>query len=328
MMKNYFLYLLKSSKWMITILTIVGIILYIPSLVSSGINPNTNMLYDTQLGVIAFYLAAACTLVPIYEFTYMKRKRNLDSMYSFPIRRHHIAILKYIIGFIEIVIPYTICYFLGFLVVASRSLDYQLIYYLSFYGVSLIIGLILYSYYTFVYTRANTIIDGIVLMVLYSFVFTVIFSVIWTVFDKNITILENGITYVILVEMTAMHNSLLMGYAVDSLKIGPYIFWLVIGIASVFGLIFTTFTDKAERAEQISESWFAYKVLIPLFIICLMITTVDTWSDASNLALIGSYGAAGLVGYVIYQRKFKMEGKYWLFLAGSILIGIILGTII
>ena len=80
--------------------------------------------------------------------------------------------------------------------------------------------------------------------------------------------------------------------------------------------------EKAENAEQVSDSWFGYKVLIPLI-------------TALGLGIIGELHilvlaiivVSNVIATVMHKRTFKLELWDWIRIGIGLLAGIILSLI-
>ncbi|MBE7066748.1 MAG: hypothetical protein E7385_04250 [Ruminococcaceae bacterium] len=96
-----------------------------------------------------------------------------------------------------------------------------------------------------------------------------------------------------------------------------YFFWIILGVTAFIGMFLSFNRKKAENIGGISNSWFGYKVAIPVGIfmwIDLTFTTVGfAWS-----VILGSIIATS--AYFVYRRSFKLPIYDWLILAGSFVI--------
>ena len=78
-----------------------------------------------------------------------------------------------------------------------------------------------------------------------------------------------------------------------------FIFWVVAGIASTVGFLTTFGKRRMERTEEISDSYFGYRVLIPTYAVSGMI--VFAVLDALSWIIIE---ILAFLGYTIYRRGF------------------------
>ena len=80
--------------------------------------------------------------------------------------------------------------------------------------------------------------------------------------------------------------------------------------------------EKAEDAEQVSESRFGYKFLIPVYAAFLMGSSYGFSIQTLAMILI-----AEIIATIVYKRKFRFEKKEWLRIGLGLLVGIVLGLI-
>ena len=80
-----------------------------------------------MFSIIAGFLA---TIIPIYEFGFKMNKISIDQMYSLPIKREKLYLSRFIIGFLEIIIPLAVSFIYCILVVISSEHMYTLIWFL------------------------------------------------------------------------------------------------------------------------------------------------------------------------------------------------------
>ena len=77
--------------------------------------------------------------------------------------------------------------------------------------------------------------------------------------------------------------------------------WGALGIAATAGYFLTFIKKGAEKAGEVSSSWFGYRILIPVYgYSCLM--SFDT-----DIILLVLVFAMMVIGYTIYRRRFKLK---------------------
>lgn len=107
--------------------------------------------------------------VPVWVFAFLKKKRNLDCAYSLPITKRGIGMVQYAVGAITVFIPFVCAYVATLICYASfgsfAALGHG--YLISHFAISLLMGFVLYSISVFVFERANSVVDGIVLICAY-----------------------------------------------------------------------------------------------------------------------------------------------------------------
>ncbi len=367
--KAYFRYHFRS-KWKL-LLCIVAITLVLTVIASSGQRREWSSIdFDTHIavnhvdysytsGVFNSVILICGCMLPITEFSFFKKRRNLDCVYGLPITRREMGIIHYITGLLCMIIPFTCSYLVNFLFMLRYPEDFYYPPVLGYYFLSLLIGICAYSVNVFVFNQANSVGDGMVFMLAWTLCFSSIAGT-WNSVLHNIAV-KRGVfnlasysgTYVInsnnffdimLYETRLMYtdmgipwgalSEIEMAYS-DVIEKGDnaslswlwkepecvvwIVLWGVLGVASVFGFIFSFGKRRAEKTEEVSDSWFGYRLMIPLYALMGIISS-------------GSYGMLMYVilafaGYVIYRRGLRLKKCDWISLSFILLFGIIISLI-
>ena len=81
--------------------------------------------------------------------------------------------------------------------------------------------------------------------------------------------------------------------------------------------------DQAEDAEQISSSWWGYRILIPVYVVCLMcfIPPDFRWDNIFLMAivLVGAF-----IGFFAYRRSFRLQRSDFISIGVTYAVGIFL----
>ena len=83
-------------------------------------------------------------------------------------------------------------------------------------------------------------------------------------------------------------------------------FWIIAGIASVIGLFFTFGKKRTEKTEEISDSFFGFRTLIPVYAICAIIS-VNPSNNTAGLASFVIIEVLAFIAYTIYRRGFHYK---------------------
>ncbi len=274
---------------------------------------------ESGLYILAVILGIFCTVIPMLELGEYKNRRNLDALYSFAISRKQLALLHYLSGWIQVIVIYTVTYLGACLTLVTHKPPFQLIYLLPYYFLSLCIGLIMYSFFLFFFGEANSEADGVLFCVLGIFLVTMIWSLeeefLIGVFESSW-----GCAYAPIDALTTIFQ-----YWIHSPEEGSwlariylsewYMFipWSVIGIACAFGYFFTFSRKPAEKNGDISNSWFGYRTMIPIYGFFLAVNPFG-WILVTILML---------AGYCIYRRSFKLKKSDLIVLGVAILVAFI-----
>lgn len=311
-------------------LTIIGILVYVLPIMFARV-PNSYSSYQTSnLIQFAIFLVAAAIFIPIYEFSSLKTTKGADLYYSLPLTKRKLHLTIYIKGLIELLVSYTIVFILGFIIVNLKDFNFQHRPYFPLFFIGLI-GIT--SYYTFntaIFLRSNRVIDGLIFILLYMITpFLVISSIIY-IFSNNYFIISmfpfNPLTESFNIFDRIITNAYIYEGSVEGMFINIAICNAINLGVGFFGLLFTK-DIKSEDVYQISNSWIGYKVLIPVLLTSLTLLTNISFGYISNIYTVILFVVIAYVGYVIYQRTFKVKWYYLVTTILAILLGIILNII-
>ena len=346
-MRKFFAYEFKKRMWTMIILTLICAVPYV---VTTFVMDSTYEAYDYRLQMnvdhpmtpmtwmVWVELLIMCFVVPVLTFSFKMRKRTLDCYYALPIKKEKLFLVKTLIGLCTVFIPFTAAYFSGFFIVLLR-LDgvYHLGWYFVQYLGLLFFGVCLFGFNSFTFTRANHPADGVVFMLAYTFVaflVLLVFEVIgfakWEHIEKMLYFISPAGSAHFMVNTEA-----LIMYGAQDMMNDPSYTWngWMFAIPAVYGvigytLLFTTLRfEKAENAEQNSDSWFGYRVLIPIYVACVLAFVGLVDSILWWVPLYFMIASVSVVLTVIYRRSFRIKGWYWLMLGIGHGVGMMLSFI-
>ena len=279
---------------------------------------------DSPIVFITVVSCILCTIIPIIEFSFKMSKISIDQMYSLPIKREKLYMAKFISGFIEVLIPVCVVFIFCLLSVLLSNHMYDAIYFLPYFGCLILFSFFIYSTITFFFTRGNTVIDGIINVVLIIFVVelfsSTIDSMLWgnirNYFDNGycylyspITILsslfDNKLSAEVINKLHTMYDEYYYTVRVNlnAYEIVSIIIFIIIGIVSTILFVVLNKKDKAEDSMQVSNSWFSYKVFIPVYMSLISLLMMDGSELIGFVFLfVGIY-----IAYVIYRRSLKIK---------------------
>ena len=314
-------------------LTIVGIGMYLFPLIFEN---NLSRL-NTNLTSLSIFLIGACLLIPIYEFSPLKNKRGADMYYGLPLTKTKLYLKLYLKGLAEVLLAFTIIYVFGVLIVVLRGFPFTVIYYIPLYFLLLIGTGSYYSFNVFLFIKANRTIDGILFMGLYMIMpmflvysVTYLFEITSFVWANSSFVPFSPITYTVRVFEGYLINKPILAFSLenDVFRVISTLCWLCINIGLGALGIFYTKHEKPENIQQNSDTWIGYKTLIPTLVFTLLIGM--NVSFKSNYTY--TYGIlvllAGYIGYVIYERTFKVRWIYLVLITGLALLAFTVGTLL
>ncbi len=291
---------------------------------------NTNI-YEPAFSLIASALGILCFFIPTLVFSFKMDKRAVDCYYALPLKKEKLYLAKTLLGLVMIILPFTVAYWVGFLALSLREGNpYYMGYYVPAYFGMLLFAVMLFGFNSFIFTRANKAGDGVAFMVVYAWLFAYVALCICEIFEIKFT---GELSYALL-SLASPAGMIWFDVNMGSLITGSTSFsgitwsaWqfitpILMGVGGYFGLFFGVRYEKAENAEQVSDSWFGYKVLIPLI-------------TALGLGLIGELhilvlaiiAVSNVIATVMHKRSFKLELWDWIRMGIGLFAGVILALI-
>lgn len=266
--------------------------------------------YNSTLFIPITVLCILTYVLPVMEFSFFKKRIDLDCAYSLPISRRAMGTVHYLVGLIMLCGAFTASYLVNFMLLLSRGPGwFNFTPMLAHYFLSLLLGVVMYAVMVFVFNEANTKGDGIWFMILYTFIF---FLLVWAFGNLTGKWYDGspGLSWGVIGRLTTNYQYLV---ELDSTNkadfwqtpenVGWFVFWTAAGIASAVGFFFTFGKRRMEKTEEISDSYFGFRVLIPLYAVSGMIAfpvsdVIIFWVIIELLALLG---------YTIYRRGFHYK---------------------
>ena len=354
MIGRYFRYELKKNLKTLGLLTAICTIIYVVVTSTAALfytygtgavyvpgHSNNGGIHNNspQISIIYLLLGAMCFVVPALMYSFKMNRRSADAFYSLPIKREKIYLVKTLVGLILVFVPYTVAYAAGFLCVALRENFYDLIWYLPGYFGGILFGLSLYGVAAFSFSRANRVADGVIFIIFYVLIGLLIGGLINKIqYEYDTPPYGVETNYFTPIGCFIQFSETLDFFIRDNrtmITIPPYSsgytqweapmfisasLYAVAGFALLF--LLPRF-DKGEDAEQYSDSWFGYRVMIPLYTALLIGLMGGT--EALYIVL---FTVAAIVMTIIYRRKALFSWQYWVMIAVGALAGIALNLII
>jgi len=303
-------------------ITLIVTLIYLSSndFIRNAIRDGKEIIEISSVGLsyIAGIAILYSLLIPIYEFSFKMKRKGCDLFYSLPIKRNKLFLSKYLFGLLELNLILIINFLVLFLTIIIKfngvnftNIVFNPMHLLLYLPFLIIIASLLYSLNTFFYTRGNTIFDGILIMILGGFILgAIIYGLRFYLMDlkvinyKSNLLFLNGYHYmpfISIVNITSQFEYLVKVGVFEFNEIYPdMILWSISALFIVLFIILSK-KEKAENAEDLSESYFSYKIMIPIYIISLFLFC--EYKNFSFIAII----IGGYIAYVIYNRNFLIR---------------------
>lgn len=252
---------------------------------------------------------ALCFIEPILIFSFKMDRNAFESERILPVSKETIFISRFILGYVEIIISYSLALFVSNFIFNSGNF---LIYLVMHFG-----GMLVYSFFAFFFLRGRNIIDGIVLMIMATVSLILIgngiFSIVGLIRNKPITIFEYSLNPFSIYEwiIVIMSDSINKTSTLYPELIIAACAFTAISFGTMIGIFITIKDFKVENASQKTESLMGYKILIPITFISLLLCKNFVGQTMYYLmlaiSLLSTYFA-----YALSYRKFIFTKREWL----------------
>ncbi len=308
---------------------------------------------DLSLGNSLVMLAILSLAVPVWMFAFLKKKRNLDCCYSLPITKQGIGLVQYAVGAITVAVPF-LCSYISTLICYASIGDFSTLghgFLAVHFLMSLLLGFVVYSISVFAFERANTVIDGVVFIIAYMVgLYLIIYAaeelynsvvrhyneMFWDRFYSSEKLFlhrvnldeESAIPIAFFVDMLEKYESCaetVYSTVVEKMWSGSrhviwFVFWCAAGVFSAGGAICCFGKKKTECVEEISNSFFGYKLLIPLIGFPIILSDGVLCGNYTT-ALLVTVGCA--VAYTVYRRGVRYKKSDYIILGVMLLLSVI-----
>lgn len=352
---RYLSYELKKNLLRTVIFTVISVVLCLMVMRSEATTGDVQW-RSTGIYMLAIVIGVLATVMPMLELSEFKNRRNLDTLYFFPIERKKLALVHYLSGLIQVAAIYTVTFAVSFIFLLLNTDCFALGYMIPYYFASLGTGFVMYSFFSFTFNQGNTVTDGVIISLLWAFVAYCVLHLGTDVMFGQVIYLNSseyrelrrlykevyglsdwGIVYAPINNVTVIFQNAIevnrhrADYVFENTSAYGYIkqwymfaVWGVAGIVSAVGFIFSFARKGAHMAGELSSSWFGYKTLIPVYGYSIILYLASFGSNGTLfiLTLIMMF-----IGYVIYRRSFKLKKSDIIVLACSI-VPFILGLFI
>ncbi len=279
-------------------------------------HPSQNLSPSPELTPLKTVLAVLATILPMVEMAPLKKRRNLDVLYSFPINRWQLGVAHYLCGLIQLVTVYSAMFFTQYFFFLKNTDYFDMKLLLAYYGISLLMGWIIYSYVLFFFSEANTVADGILFFLVSSvmgIVFLWFLGTVWKPASGG-HIPAWGFLYTPLSKLTNSFTSLVKlnlsyPYEYDQKELLYTVPWLILGLCTTVAYFFNMAHKPFEKTESLSNGQFGYQFLIPFcgFPLCILFGVGAIFPISLMFA-----------GYVILRRRIKLKKiDYWMLGIGT-----------
>ncbi len=339
-MKKYLKHHLKKIMTVVIVFSVLGLFsVIIPTIISKrSMLPGFGEIENSNLLALAIFIFITTLIVAILEFYPLKTKKGADLYYSLPYSKKRLHLELYLKGLFQIFLIFTILYIPMFLIPLIKGYYFKYILYLPMYFTYLITITVVYTIIVFIFTRANTLIDGILFIVLFTLtpiLFTNAFSVFFGNIFNNSTFINPfsrldplkvypfyPIFYTndLFIRSVERRHELIGGginkFSFFNENLYYLGLWIVVSGVFAYFLFNDPKKKAAEEVGQISNSILGYKTLIPILIFSFSYIFLDVnqmqaggyyWEVYLYLSL--TIGLSILLT-LLYERKFNYQSLH------------------
>ncbi|MCH5351828.1 MAG: hypothetical protein J1F39_07670 [Clostridiales bacterium] len=330
--KKYFVFELKKALFAMGSIALIMTAISLATIITDYYLPGYRIESGVEANAIMGGILAA--IVPVWMFSYKMKRRSVDLFYSLPLKRVQILKVKYLLGLIALYAPYTTSFVLSALTALIKyPLDaFSGVYYIPAFFASLPGLFCIYSIASFVFTRAERTVDGMIFIIFWALAMLVVMRVVNNFIGDVVAYYymptspldQVAVTFGEYIEIIGIkvHEA---DYIVANMAVGFSITGLM-AIASTVLLFLTEKKKKAENIGAVSESPFGYKVMIPLFTVCI-IANLDIFYFYEIVLIVITASAAFMLS-ALYKHTFKIGKVQAIILAAAVVTGIAFALII
>ena len=328
--KRYFTYRLRTTAFRTLILSILAAVLSNAITSVSSYRSGTN----SGFGIISVFIGIAAVLFPMLETYQLKQRRTLDLVFALPVTKTQLAVAHFLSGLCQMATVSVVTCISTMVALAAKNADviragntpFAVGWIIPYFLVAFLGGVCFYSIATFLFSQGNTVGDGLVFTFGIPGGFALVCFYIgeliadYYALDQKIEAFLGGMIqtfsncflllfepceyYKYLIEPARFDYSGNIGYkAMSRVEIITCVLWILFGIAAFFGFVHHVKSYRAEKAGGISDSFFGYRVLIPLYG-CILIAMNGLNIDGVFLTFVL---VAMVVAYFVYRRSFRIK---------------------
>ncbi len=346
--KRYFKYRMRKVLFPVLIFTfLVTVMTFV--ILSSNLRMqevkfymNTKLYLDSCSIIITLTASIAALVLPISEMQAFKKARSLDFLLPMPASRESIAICHYLSGLIQLVAVTALPAFVHALMLVFSPLKFDMAYFFPMYGLTLYAAICVYTVGVFLFSKGNNMLDGIVTMFgfpisIYTLLYSLNMKLHEYTFLRDMPYIPLGnekFKLYRIVDIATLLGHPSEKYAViieDKTEIirtpgnGTvflYAIWGVFAAAALIGFILHIRNYRAEKAGDISDSLFGYRLIIPLTAFSPIVCGLVDIGIGFMIIFVGM-----TVAYFVYRRSFRLKPADIAMIVFMAVIGILGGAL-
>jgi|GEM_PF-2139065 hypothetical protein len=341
MNKTLFKYLIKRTYPGIIISFFIMLIFYILPLATIIVNSTTlygndNTLYskytnysDTCLYLLTIVILIFAYFIPILVRGLVLKKAKCDVYLSLPIKKSKLYITTSLFGYLAIISTWSLAFLIGIVISLSKGLPVNYLYYLFYALTMYLLSFAAYATSSLLVSLANNELDAWLITILGILISLFIDQSIMNLFySSKISFYVNGSPILAANILTTYFEKAAIIYPTDVYNyfMSLDIYLPKFGYQEIFSYVIPTLTIciasplaylqtmkfKAENAGQLSEYNYSYRLILPLFLLCLLyVQDISNYFSIDSLLTLSIFIAySSIVYFVLYfiaKRKIKFD---------------------
>jgi hypothetical protein len=324
-MKRYLRHSIKNACLPVAILSAICFIIYASVLSTMSLTSfGGGVARNTNVHLIYIQLIILSYVAPVVAFSFQMKKTAVDCYFALPLKKTKLYFVATLVGLFYVFVPFTVSYWGGFFTLLLRPENlFEMTAYLPGYLGGLFFGICFFGANAFAFTRANNVLDGVILMIAYSFAVWLALLYVQQLTHVRFprSVMESSLQFMALNAFADGIQNMIIGRTLD------FSWWVIIfplsyAVLGYFLLFITLPLKKGEQAEQISDSYMSYKSVIPFFTATIL--------GVAEFSLLNLYlvSVGTVVVTLIYSRKWRMNWRSWVLIGVSIGLGLLLHILV
>lgn len=342
MKRRYRKYLLHTSWAGLLFFTLLEVVVCVYSMNNAWGEPGDPAVREFIVGTLFHLLELGTYVFPVFLFSFVHRRRTVDMNFAAPVSRKEMLVtsLGFAAGF-EILLYIVVIFIAGML---GMSMDSPgMLGRLVLYGaLSLAVAM---AFHSLLFLLGNSILDGIIMYGLYGALASLVGLAV-RVFQSSFLPYGDFWNLGGKVGLSAYLSPSSLGYGLVKEAVNPsgmslvpaFLALAVFAALSWLGLKKEFIERKSERAEQVSNGFFAYpfalNAITLLAVCCLMMSAVSSAHSSSSgisysleILLFFLIFFMYTIGTFIYRRRVRFTLKGILFYALSVALSMVFSSL-
>ncbi len=328
MNKKYMNYLIRNRKIALIFFFVIYLAMSLTPYIH-GFSRTGEELFNGSLMIATVMSVMLCFALPVLQFAYIQRKKSADLFLALPVSRKEQLNTNLLFCF-----GTAFGYFLVttlLILVLTGAADFGKYLCIAAHNALLFAVIILLN--TLFFLIANNVFDGIVMIASYAFLPTFLYLAYLFFMTNTVA----GYTEIRAYSSGIMMTSpLYMGFRnLNGLmqETEMAFHWLYEILLAVYGALayaclqFHFVKRKAERAEQISNEFFAYPFIIHIYMACVMIFLMERNGIRDVLVFYILLFVIYIIATFVYKRKIQLDWKNVLIYACAMGLSILLAKV-